>query len=259
MRLLKETLRRALYRFGYQVVQAPGWVNHRKVLEHHGYRLVSWRKSDGEYDLDGYRREQEKGNRAKLEQVWTSDSNLQFISRWLQDRGFAPRFILCHGTRNGFEQQVFSSLFGCQVVGTEISSTAGQFPMTVRADFHEPLAGWERKADILYSNSLDHAYDPAKALRAWAGSVRDGGVMVLEKASDSDPRGASDLDPFGITLPNLVVFVLETLGDIAGIRGLLDVPQPRPGATYHKMIVVQINRGASWAQHALPAQAPNGD
>jgi hypothetical protein len=82
--------------------------------------------------------------------------------------------------------------------------------------------------------------------------------MVLEKASDSDPRGASDLDPFGITLPNLVVFVLETLGDIACIRGLLDVPQPRPGATYHKMIVVQINRDASWTQHALPAQAPNG-
>jgi hypothetical protein len=131
--------------------------------------------------------------------------------------------------------------------------------MTVHADFHEPLAGWERKADILYSNSLDHAYNPAKALRAWAGSVRDGGVMVLEKASDSDPRGASDLDPFGITLPNLVVFVLETLGDIACIRGLLDVPQPRQGATYHKMIVVEINRGASWARHAVPAQRTNGD
>lgn len=245
---LKDTVRRVLYRFGYQIVSAPRWPNDRKVIEHNGYRLVSWKKRDGEYDLAGYGREQEKGNRAKIEQVWTSEINLQFISGWLQERGLAPQFILCHGTRNGFEQKVFSSFFKCEVVGTEISSTAVQFPMTVRADFHEPLAGWNRKADIVYSNSLDHAYDPARALRAWAGSVRDGGVIVLEKASDSDPRGASDLDPFGITLPNLVVFLLETLGDIACVRALLDVPQLRQGAAYHKMVVVEINRAAPWVR-----------
>jgi len=101
---------------------------------------------------------------------------------------------------------------------------------------------WDGKADIVYSNSLDHAYDPAQALRAWARSVREGGVILLEKASDSDPRGVSDLDPFGITLPNLLVFVLETLGAVATIEALLDVPQPRTGANYHKMVVVRISR-----------------
>jgi SAM-dependent methyltransferase len=247
MGLLKETVRRTLHRFGYQIVQAPGWSADRRVIEHGSYRLVSWRDADGRYDLDAYRREQEKGNRAKIEQVWTSAGNLQFIARWLQARGIAPRAILCHGTRNGFEQKVFHEFFGCEVLGTEISSTAESFPMTVRADFHEPLAGWERRADIVYSNSLDHAYEPARALKAWAGSVRDGGVLVLEKASDSDPRAASDLDPFGITLPNLTVFLMETLGDIACVRALIDVPQRRPGATYHKMMVVEINRGPPWA------------
>src|SRR5207253_3962549 len=252
MGLLKDTIRRTLHRFGYQLVSAPGWTADRHVVEHAGYRLVSWKKSNGEYDLDGYRREQEKGNRAKIDQVWTNEANLQCVSQWLQERGMMPLAVLCHGTRNGFEQQVFSRLFGCEVIGTEISSTAEQFPLTVRADFHEPLPGWERRADILYSNSLDHAYHPGKALRAWAGSVRDGGVMVLEKASDSDPRGASDLDPFGITLPNLLVFLLEGLGDIASVRALLDVPRPRPGAVYHKMIVVEINRAAPWARPGAP-------
>jgi len=249
---LKDTVKRTLHRFGYQIVPAPGWSTDRRVIERGAYRLVSWQKTSGEYDLDGYRREQEKGNRAKIDQVWTNEANLQFVAQWLRQRGVVPRAVLCHGTRNGFEQQVFSRFFGCEVLGTEISSTAEQFPLTVRADFHEPLAGWERRADILYSNSLDHAYDPDKALRAWAGSVRDGGLMVLEKASDSDPRGASDLDPFGITLPNLLVFLLESLRETASVRALLDVPRPRLGASYHKMIVVEINRAPPWASSGGP-------
>jgi hypothetical protein len=245
-RLLNDIVKGAFYRLGYQLVPAPKWARSRKVLEHGGYRLVNWRRSDGQYDLAGYRREQELGNRAKIGQVWTSEDDLLFISRWLQDRGFAPQLIICHGTRNGFEQQVFSKFFHCEVIGTEISPTATQFPMTVQADFHEPRSEWARRADLVYSNSLDHAYDPAKALRVWADSVRDGGVIVLEKASDSDPRGVSDLDPFGITLADLVVFLMTTLGDIACVRGLLDVPQPRDGATYHKMLVVEISRTSRW-------------
>jgi SAM-dependent methyltransferase len=242
VRLLKEAIKRVLYRLGYQILPAPNWATTRKVVEQGGYRLVSWRRPDGEYDLAAYRREQEKGNRAKIDQVWTSEANLRFICAWLKDRGLTPQFILCHGTRNGFEQQVFSRFFGCEVIGTEISPTAAQFPMTVMADFHEPKPEWDGRADIVYSNSLDHAYDPAKALRAWARSVKDRGVIVIEKASDSDPRGASDLDPFGITLPNLLVFLLESLGEVACIRAAVAVPEPRLGATYHRMIIVTIDR-----------------
>jgi hypothetical protein len=246
MSILSDLVKSAFYRLGYQLVPAPRWARSRKVLDHSGYRLASWKKPDGQVDLAGYRREQELGNRAKIAQVWTSEESLQFICAWLRDRGLVPRFILCHGTRNGFEQRVFSNFFRCEVIGTEISPTATQFPMTVQADFHEPRAEWARRADLVYSNSLDHAYDPAQALRAWSEAVRDGGVIVLEKASDSDPRGVSALDPFGITLADLVVFLMETLGDIACVRGVLDVPRPRDGATYHKMLVVEINRASPW-------------
>jgi SAM-dependent methyltransferase len=242
VRMVKSLIKRVLYRLGYQVLPAPNWDTTRDVVEHGTYRLVNWRKSDGQVDLTGYRHEQEKGNRAKIEQIWTNEANLRFVSQWLRDRGVGPNFILCHGTRNGFEQRVFSEFFGCEVVGTEISSTASQFPMTVQADFHENRPEWDARADIVYSNSLDHAYDPAKAVCAWAQSVKDGGVLLIEKASDSDPRGASNLDPFAITLPNLLVFVLESLGEIASIRALLEVPEIRVGANYHKMIVIVIDR-----------------
>lgn len=252
--VLKTAVKRVLNRFGYQIVPVATWATTKKVIDERGYRLVSYKKANGEYDLDSYRREQEKGNRAKIGLIWTSEPNLRFICQWLSDRGLTPKFILCHGTRNGFEQKIFSEAFRCEVIGTEISPTASQFPMTVQADFHETNPAWDGRADIVYSNSLDHAYDPAKALRAWAQSVRDGGVIILEKASDSDPRGTSDLDPFGITLPNLLVLLLETLGDIACIRAALEVPHPRAGATYHRMIVIGIDRrGLSNVSRALDA------
>jgi SAM-dependent methyltransferase len=246
MDLLKKTVKWIFSRLGYQILPAPRWATTRGVTEKSGYRLVNWKNAAGEYDLAAYRREQELGNRAKIVQVWTSEDSLQFISHWLKDRGLAPQLIICHGTRNGFEQKIFSGFFNCEVIGTEISPTAVQFPMTVQADFHDLQPQWERRADIVYSNSLDHAYDPAKALQSWAAAVKDGGVIVLEKASDSDPRGASDLDPFAITLPSLVVFLLEALGDIASVRALIDVPRPRDGASYHKMIVVEIDRRTPW-------------
>jgi len=243
MRVLKQAVRRTLRRFGYQILPAPKWSTARDVVDQGAYRLVSWRKGDGEVDLAAYRQEQEKGNRAKLQQVWTNEKNLRFLCGWLQAHGVAPQFVICHGTRSGFEQRVFKDALGCEVIGTEISSTASQFPLTIQADFHEPQPEWDGKADLVYSNSLDHAYDPGKALRSWACSVRRGGLIVLEKASDSDPRGVSDLDPFGISLPDLLVFVLQTLGDTGSIRALVDVPQPHAGATYHKMIVIGIHGG----------------
>jgi hypothetical protein len=241
--VLKNLVKKTFLRMGYQLVALPNWSIRGDVRERDGYRLVNWAK-DGQADLEGYRREQEKGNRAKIDQVWTNEINLTFLGEWLRRHGMEPRFVLCHGTRNGFEQRVLRGFFGCEVIGTEISSTASQFPMTVQADFHDPQPQWREKADLIYSNSLDHAYDPAKALRAWAECVRDSGFIVLDKASDSDPHGVSDLDPFGIALPNLLLFVLDVLGDIASIRALLDVPAPKEGTTYHRMIVIRIDRRA---------------
>jgi hypothetical protein len=240
MSILKDFVKRCLRRVGYQIVPVPTWASTRHVAERGGYRLASWAGRDGQVDVVGYSQEQERGNRAKIAQVWTNEANLRSVSRWLKARGVDPAFVLCHGTRNGFEQNIFKEEFNCEIIGTEISSTAAQFPLTVQADFHETRDEWMAKADVIYSNSLDHAYDPAKALRAWAASVRDGGIIVLEKASDSDPRGVSDLDPFGITLPNLLVYLMEVLGDSASICGLLDVPAPKAGTAYHKMIVIQI-------------------
>jgi SAM-dependent methyltransferase len=242
--LFKEFIRRTLHRMGYQLVALPNWSIKADVTEKGGFRLVNYRKQDGSTDLDAYRLEQEKGNRAKIDQVWTNEANLRFLCDWLRSHGAHPSFVLCHGTRNGFEQRIFHEALNCEVIGTEISPTASQFPMTVHHDFHEVRPEWDGKADLVYSNSLDHAYDPAKALNAWVRTVRPGGFIVLDKASDSDPHGISDLDPFGISLPNLLVFVLDALGDKVSVRALLNVPSPKQLTSYHRMIVIQVAPGA---------------
>jgi SAM-dependent methyltransferase len=243
--LIKRLVKQAFLRLGYQIVAVPNWSMNRGVVDANGYRLADWKRDSDRPDFEAYQREQERGNRAKIDQVWTNEPNLRFLGAWLTAHGSRPQFVVCHGTRNGFEQRVFHSVFGCEVIGTEISSTASQFPMTIQADFHEAQPAWDGKVDLVYSNSLDHAYDPAQALRSWARSVKDRGFIILDKASDSDPHGVSDLDPFGISLANLLVFVLEALGDIASVRAVLNVPTPKEGTTYHKMVVIQIDRSCA--------------
>ena len=93
------------------------------------------------------------------------------------------------------------------VIGTEISDTAEQFPNTVRHDFHEPRAEWLGKASFVYSNSWDHAYDPAKALRTWMGSLKPHGIAILEHTIGHRPENTGESDPFGASLEELLEFV----------------------------------------------------
>ena len=114
MSLIKTAIKRVFHRLGYQIVAAPKWPTRKNVIEQGGYRLVNWKGSSGKYDVTAYRLEQERGNRAKIEQVWTNERNLQFLAQWLKDRGMTPAFVVCHGTRSGFEQKIFSAFFSCR-------------------------------------------------------------------------------------------------------------------------------------------------
>jgi len=128
---------------------------------------------------DEYRRNQVEGNLSKLGKIWAREANIRYIARELVPAG--ARFGLCHGTRRGAEQAWFrEALPGCEVWGTEISPSAEQFAYTVRWDFQDFRAEWEGRADFIYSNSHDHARDPAACLRVWIGQLKPSGVLVLE-------------------------------------------------------------------------------
>lgn len=124
-----------------------------------------------------YKSKQIEANLAKINNVWVEKSTIQKIS------GIQPNAskILCHGTRNGAEQKFFKEFYpDAEILGTEISPTAKNFPMTIEWDFHKDNPEWHNKFDIIYTNSLDHSIDPIQALTVWKNQLSSNGNLYLE-------------------------------------------------------------------------------
>ena len=145
-------------------------------------------------DYEEYREAQIEANLRKLHVVYVKEEIIDKICVFLKSRISRISFGLCHGTRRGIEQALFKKKLGCPVLGTEISPTASRFPDTIEWDFHFVKPEWLKKCDFVYSNALDHAYDPEKALLAWASCLAPHGFLAIEwvdgKATKSDPFAA---------------------------------------------------------------------
>lgn len=151
-------------------------------------------------DYDTYRRVQEQGNKQKLCAQYVQKGHIFFLAAYVLKAIDPVQFALCHGVRRGKEQGWFRrKLRGAEVIGTDISETAKDFPNTVQWDFHEPNPAWAGRADFVYSNSWDHSFDPSRALRVWAETLRPGGLLLLDHTRGHLPASASALDPFGAT------------------------------------------------------------
>ena len=152
-----------------------------------------------QYDShEEYKNAQAEGNKRKISSVWALEKNIKHLSKILKKR--EPKFGICHGTRRGVEQSWFRKYLGCEVIGTEISDTAEQFPHTIEWDFHEVKPEWLGNVDFIYSNSFDHSYDPEKCLNAWMSCLSSNGVCILEHTSLHSEDGVSRTDPFGASL-----------------------------------------------------------
>ncbi|MBA3510507.1 hypothetical protein [Sphingomonas sp.] len=164
------------------------------VPRHHDLLLYQHAYSGG---YDEYRREQIKWNRAKIDSVWADRDTLAAIAADIRSNKIAGRG-LCHGARNGFEVRWFADALDCPVLGTDISETAEQFENMVVHDFQEPRSEWAGKWDFIYTNSLDHAFNPRKALDIWADQLAPKGRIYIEQTMQHSPAGASEMDPFGV-------------------------------------------------------------
>jgi hypothetical protein len=189
-----------------------------KVTRKDGYILHEYP------DYDTYKMVQVTGNKAKLGMQHVKESHIAVLAEHLNKSGVKVTFGLCHGTRQGREQAWFRKhLKGrVNVIGTEISDTADQFPHTVQWDFHDPNPEWEGKANLVYSNSWDHAYDPVKAFGNWIDMLKSDGVIMLDYTAGHAPRAASPLDPFGITLEALVEMLGREFGDKGEVVDVLN-------------------------------------
>jgi hypothetical protein len=228
-RLAKTTLRQ----LGYEIRRI------QNEYESPEFLLRRYVDKDGSFDYEKYRTIQEDGNKRKLNEVWVIEKNIAFLSHYIKSLVPSPLFGICHGTRRGKEQEWFRKYVGCEVIGTEISDTAGAFPHTIQWDFHDVKPEWVDSVDFIYSNSLDHSYDPEKCLNAWMSCVSRRGLCIIEHSSLHEPRGADELDSFGADL-FLMPYLIATWGKGRyGVRRLLAAPDKSDVVDHLYFIVIQ--------------------
>jgi hypothetical protein len=211
-------------------------------------KLISFLDASGNFDYERYRNAQVAGNHEKIANNWVWKPTVEFLARYIIATVGVPRFGICHGTRRGNEQCWFREMFGigAEIIGTEISDTAVQFPHTIQHDFHERRSEWIGRADFVYSNSWDHAYDPARAISVWMESLRPDGITILEHTLAHEPQYASEMDPFGIPFDELVAFVDKIGGERFHVADVLDkFDFPIPGYYGHLKFAVVRKRVAT--------------
>lgn len=186
------------------------------------YYLVARQSRFVYKNYDHYKRTQIAGNLRKIDQVWAAEENIQYLSRYLKEEVKHLKFGICHGTRQGKEQMWFRQYLGIEVLGTEISPTAKDFPHTIEWDFHNVKPEWINQTDFIYSNSFDHSYRPEQCLDAWMSCVRQDGVCILEWSTSHVE--ADELDPFGATLAGIKKLVKKKYG----VKAVLKAPGKNP-------------------------------
>lgn len=200
--------------------------------EGEGYALHSYP------DYETYKAVQTAGNKAKIRRQFVKESHIKRLCDFLAGHLGTVNFGLCHGTRRGAEQAWFTANLANAptVIGTEISDTAAQFPATVQWDFHDINPEWTGKADFVYSNSWDHAFDPQRAFSAWIDALRPGGLLLLDHTKDQSPETTNALDPFGATIEKLQSMFQENFAESGALLPTLDTRQTNP--EYRARVVV---------------------
>lgn len=162
---------------------------------------------------------QTEANILKLDWVWATKSTMVgVLNAYSKTNNRTAKTVLCHGSRNGRELEFLldhePSLR--KVLGTDISYTADRFDNQVVWDFHERNEEWVGAWDIVYSNSLDHAYDPEKALLTWYDQLTPGGLLCIDHAHffDNDGLGAGGLHKWDCWKPTHeeLISLIKSLG-----------------------------------------------
>lgn len=118
----------------------------------------------------------------KSAQVGFRPNEIEAVVEWCHGHGNAPVpwRVLCHGARTGQEIDEFRKLVSpaATVIGTDL------FPrdhgQVLEWDFHKQREEWIGQFDIVYSNSLDHTYDPHQLLPVWFAQLSSLGILAIQ-------------------------------------------------------------------------------
>lgn len=136
-------------------------------------------------DYNEYVNIQTNVNKGKIKLVWVKGKEIDSIVNHIKGNIKDPKFGICHGVRNAYEVEQFRKKLNINVIGTEISDTAGKFDNTIQWDFHNIKDEWVDGVDFIYSNSFDHSYDPSMCLDKWMSCTKKDGVCYIHWGHDN--------------------------------------------------------------------------
>lgn len=164
-------------------------------------------------NYDDYVKSQIKGNLKKIDRIKQKDTayvqpeTIKQIVNRKQD----AKSVLCHGTRNAKEQIYFQKhLPEAFIIGSEISTNATEFPMTVEHDFNVVKDEWLGSFDIVYSNSFDHTITPLETLQVWKDQLTDNGALFIEHTVLKRNHVSNRIDPLKIEKEELINIIDES-------------------------------------------------
>jgi len=129
---------------------------------------------------------------------WVTDIELGIIADYIIQKYGTPKFVICHGARNGYEVLSLGGFFGrdTTIIGTDIGEWAEKIEYMIRHDFHDMREEWRDKVDLIYSNSLDHAWDPELAIKTWLSCLTKDGLLLVHWANSHKKGNAKSVDCF---------------------------------------------------------------
>lgn len=171
---------------------------------------------NGNFDYDSYVEAQTKVNLKKIDFKGPDFGRISMMANYIKEHIPDATSGICHGTRRGTEQRDFNKLLNIPVIGTEISHTAKHFPGTIQWDFHNVKDEWINNTSFIFSNSLDHSYDPIKCLNVWMSCIAPGGKIFLQRGNDDLPEIAKTNKHPEADMFQASVKAFEKIVEIAG-------------------------------------------
>ena len=149
-----------------------------------------------------------KLNQSKINNIWVDDEELILVSDHIKKNIDHKKLSLgiCHGSRNGYEVKKLRELLKTEVIGTDISTTATNFSHMILHDFHELNKNWINKCDFIYTNSLDHSYNPYKFLQNNYLHLKNNSFLYIEH-SNYHIRATDYGDCFGATKEEYIALI----------------------------------------------------
>ena len=195
-----------LFKFGYRISKVN---NTGELVKIHKYK-----------DYNEYKETQIYYNKKKIDKVWADEKTLEKIGNFLKEN-ISSNLIkgICHGSRNGFEQNFFNEKKdGFEVIGTDISETAKDYKNSIVHDFHDEKKEWLENFDFVYSNSLDQSFDPQKALNTWLKQIKLGRYVIIEHSDQHGVVSSGKMDPFGVEANFFPYLLSEWFGHSISIQ-----------------------------------------